>query len=127
MFWKKKDKGKDGKTPENGGKPTREQILAQAKANMSAARAEIGDETLDKIKDALMKKQASAIEQAKNQIKSANQDKVRDNIKFMMTDPEFKDGWQQLYLVKRYEDDRKKRQLLEAVGDSGGARKGRVM
>lgn len=86
MFWKKKDKGKDGKPPENGGKPTREQILAQAKANMSAARAEIGDETLDKIKDALMKKQASAIEQAKNQIKSANQDKVRDNIKFMMSE-----------------------------------------
>ncbi len=84
MFWKKKNKGKDVTPPENGGKPTREQIIAQARANMSAARAEIGDETLDKIKAAMMKKQASAIEQAKNQIKNANPDKVRDNIKFMM-------------------------------------------
>lgn len=84
MFWKKKDKGKNGKATENGGKPTREQILAQAKANAAAARAEIGDETLDKIKEALMKKQASAIEKAKAQIRAADQDKVRDNIKFMM-------------------------------------------
>lgn len=86
MFWKKKDKGKGGKTPEKGGKPSREQILAQAKANAAAARAEIGDETLEKIKEALLKKQQSAIEQAKRQILAADQDKVRDNIKFMMTE-----------------------------------------
>ncbi len=81
MFWKKKDKAK----PAGGkGKPTREQILAQAKANMSAARAEIGDETLEKIKEALLKKQSSAIEKAKAQIKTADVDKVRDNIQFMI-------------------------------------------
>jgi hypothetical protein len=90
MFWKKKNKGN---TPQKGkdsaasaGKPTREQILAQAKANAASARAEIGDETLDKIKEALLKKQASAIEQAKRQIQAADQDKVRDNIKFMMNE-----------------------------------------
>lgn len=90
MFWKKKNKGK---TPEKGkdpgtsaGKPSREQILAQARANAAAARAEIGDETLEKIKEALLKKQQSAIEQAKRQIKAADQDKVRDNIKFMMSE-----------------------------------------
>lgn len=84
MFWKKKNKGAGSKTPEKGTKPTREQILAQAKANAAAARAEIGDETLEKIKQAMLKKQSSVIEQAKAKIKAADQDKVRDNIKFMM-------------------------------------------
>jgi hypothetical protein len=88
MFWKKKNTQKDGKSAKkssaDGGKPTREQIIAQAKASMSAARAEIGDETLDKIKAAMMKKQASAIEKAKTQIRAADADKVRDNIQFMM-------------------------------------------
>lgn len=88
MFWKKKDKsggvGKGGSGSGNGGKPSREQIMAQAKANAAAARAEIGDETLEKIKEALLKKQQSAIEQAKKQIMAADRDKVRDNIKFMM-------------------------------------------
>ena len=37
MFWKKKK-------PKKTAKPTREQILAQAKANAAAAREEIGDE-----------------------------------------------------------------------------------
>ncbi|PZQ47252.1 MAG: hypothetical protein DI551_03745 [Micavibrio aeruginosavorus] len=82
MFWKKKPKDK----PLNGesGKPSREQILAQAKANAASARAEIGDETLDKIKAAMLKKQASAIEQAKAQIKAIDKDKLTDNLKFMM-------------------------------------------
>lgn len=90
MFWKKKSKGKDGaKATDSAKKPVsskREQILAQARANAAAARAEIGDETLEKIKDALLKKQQSAIEQAKAQIRAADQDKVRDNIKFMMNE-----------------------------------------
>jgi len=84
MFWKKKNKGKPAKSAETDGKPSREQIIAQAKANMSAARAEIGDETLEKIKAAMLKKQASAIEKAKQQIKAADQDKVRDHLKFMI-------------------------------------------
>jgi len=84
MFWKKRDKGTPPKAPEKGGKPTREQILAQAKANMASARAEIGDETLEKIKEALLKKQASVIEKAKAQIKAADTDKVRDHIQFMV-------------------------------------------
>lgn len=84
MFWKKKNKTKTTKSADNGGKLSREQIIAQAKANMSAARAEIGDETLEKIKAAMLKKQASAIEKAKAQIKAADQDKVRDNLRFMI-------------------------------------------
>lgn len=84
MFWKKKKTANPPKSPENVGKPSRADIIAQAKASMSAARAEIGDETLDKIKEALLKKQASAIEKAKAQIKAADTDKVRDHIQFMM-------------------------------------------
>lgn len=80
MFWKKKDKAK----PAANAKPTREEILAQAKANMATARAEIGDETLDKIREALLKKQQSAIEQAKNKIRSTEDDKVRDHLRYMM-------------------------------------------
>lgn len=85
MFWKKKDKTPAkpaAKTPQ--GKMTREEILAQAKANAAAARAEIGDETLEKIKEALLKKQSSAIEKAKAQIKATDTDKVRDHIQFMI-------------------------------------------
>ena len=78
MFWK----SKKPKAPP--GKPSRADIIAQAKASMSAARAEIGDETLDKIKEALLKKQASAIERAKAEIRAADTDKVRDHLQFMM-------------------------------------------
>lgn len=87
MFWKKKKGGGSGNSAKDGGgpaKPDREELIARAKASMAAARAEIGDETLDKIREAMMKKQASAIEQAKARIKAADTDKVRDNIQFMM-------------------------------------------
>ncbi len=84
MFWKKKKGSGTGESAKDGEKPSREEIIAKAKASMASARAEIGDETLDKIKEAMMKKQASAIERAKAQIKSADADKVRDNIQFML-------------------------------------------
>ncbi|NCO03674.1 MAG: hypothetical protein GW903_05740 [Alphaproteobacteria bacterium] len=74
MFWKKK---KPQKTT-NG--LTRDQILAQAKANASAAREEIGDETLEKIKAALAKKENSPLMQAKNKVKAMDDNKVRDNL-----------------------------------------------
>lgn len=80
MFWKKKPKVDKKKAA----KPTREELIAQAKANMSAARAEIGDETLEKIREALVKKQSSAVEKAKAQIRATDADKVRDHIQFMM-------------------------------------------
>lgn len=84
MFWKKKDKAKAAPKDAAGAKPTRDQIMAQAKANMASARAEIGDETLDKIREALLKKQQSAIEQAKNKIRATDDDKVRDHLRYMM-------------------------------------------
>ena len=79
MFWKKKTVAK----PAAPAKLSREEIIAQAKANASAARAEIGDETLEKIKQAMLKKQGSALEQAKAKIKATDIDKVRDHLSVM--------------------------------------------
>jgi hypothetical protein len=87
MFWKKKNNGKAGKPPENGGKPSREQILAQAKANAAKATAEIGAETLDAVRIAMQRQQQKAIiEKALADIKGADEGKVRDNIKWMMSE-----------------------------------------
>ena len=77
MFWKKKKEPK---------KLSREELLAQAKANASKARAEIGDETLQKIAAAMQKKEQSATEQAKNKIKAMDQNKVADHLKTMIED-----------------------------------------
>ena len=79
MFWGKKDKKDTGKTP-----PRREDIQAQALANVRAARVHIGEETLDKIAAAMTQKQQSAMEQAKRQIQAADPDRVLDELMFMM-------------------------------------------
>lgn len=79
MFWKKKKP-----LLEAPAKPSREEILAQAKANAAAARAEIGEETLDKIRDAIVRRQQSNIEQAKAHIKRQDTAKVADHIQFML-------------------------------------------
>ena len=78
MFWKKKEKGAK--------KPAREELLAQAKANAAKARAEIGDETLQKIAANMRKKETSATEQAKAKIKQLDKDKVADHLKIMIED-----------------------------------------
>ena len=84
-FWKKKpekkvekDRVKTEKNPEG---LTREEIIAQAKANAAAARAEIGDETLEKIKEAMLKKENSPIEQARRKIQAMDQEDVRAEIR----------------------------------------------
>ena len=82
FFKSKKDKSKPPSAPDK--KPTREELLELARKNAAAARAEIGDETLEKIKQAMMKKQASALEQAKKQVGSLDKGKVADHIKIMM-------------------------------------------
>jgi len=84
MFWKKKPKKqpeKAKKDQKQGQKLSREEIIAQAKANAAIAREEIGDETLEKIKQAMLKKEQSAFEQAKKRVKSMDEDKVRDNLR----------------------------------------------
>ena len=81
MFWKKKKKDKKQAGDKAGDKkPSREEILAQAKANAAAARQEIGDETLDKIKEAMMKKENNPFEQAKKKVKAMDRQKVADSV-----------------------------------------------
>lgn len=79
-LWPFKKTSQSSNTAGKGATSSREQIIAQAKANAAAARAEIGDETLDKIKAALLKKQSSAIEQAKNTIRGQDPAKIRENM-----------------------------------------------
>ena len=88
----KKSGGSDDATPpamsaeDEAKKKRREQILAQARATAAAAREEIGEETLDKIREAMMKKQGSAFEQAKQKVKSMDQERIADNIRYVMDD-----------------------------------------
>lgn len=84
MFWKKKTKKEPQKAAKAREPLTRDQIIAQAKANMASARAEIGDETLEKIKEAMLKKQQSTIEQAKNRIRETDPTEVRDHLRTMI-------------------------------------------
>lgn len=81
MFWKKKKKSKETDEAQDAQKPmTREEIIAQAKANAAAAREEIGDETLEKIKEAMMKKENNPFEQAKRKVKAMDEQKVADSV-----------------------------------------------
>lgn len=72
MFWKKK--------PAPPKKPSREEILRQAKANARIAAEAIGEETLDKIREHLLNKENSEFEKALRRIKAMDQDRVADNI-----------------------------------------------
>ncbi len=90
MFWNKKNTSKSGKRNKKscvgreGQSLSREEIQAQALANARAARAQIGEDTIQKIAAAMTKKQQSAMEQAKRQIEGADVDRVLDELKFMM-------------------------------------------
>lgn len=86
MFWKKKKVEKSKESAKQSGTPTREEIIAKAKANMTAAREEIGDETLEKIKAAMLRKQQSAMEQAKAKVKATDTDHVRDHLRLLIRD-----------------------------------------
>ena len=90
MFWSKKKK-KSAKTKPKAQKPGEtpdqarsRQIREQALANARAARAHIGEDTLDRIAAAMTKKQNSAMERAKSQINEADPDKVLDELLFML-------------------------------------------
>lgn len=83
MFWpiNKKAKKKEKKT-------RREEIVSQAKATAKAKTAEIGEDTLSDIRDSLLRRENSALEQAKKKIMQADDDKVRDNLKYLLNDKE---------------------------------------
>lgn len=77
VFWKKKKKP----APKKDAPATnREAIIAQARANAAAAREEIGDETLEKIREALMRKENDPLEQAKAKVRAMDKQKVADSV-----------------------------------------------
>lgn len=88
---KTKAKGKGGPTPKgkpskaaSGGaaSPSREELLAQAKANAAKAREAIGEDALDRVAEILEKKKRNAtIEKARAQIKAMDQDRVADTVR----------------------------------------------
>ena len=82
MFWKKKNKKTKNK------KPSREDIIAQAHKSAQAKREEIGDETLGKIREAIMKRENSPLAKAQEEIKNADVDKVLDNLSLWLRDKE---------------------------------------
>jgi hypothetical protein len=93
MFWSKKDKNQKDKKQEKASAKKEEspaeksaRLREEAMKNMRAAREQIGEETLDRIAAAMLKKQQSAIEQAKNQIKSTDTNKVADELRWMLED-----------------------------------------
>ncbi len=97
MFWLNKKKHKDTdkrKEPDTKelqaiegdreGTSKSQRIREEALANAHAARAQIGEETLDKIAAAMTKKQQSSMEQAKARIKAADSHLVADEILAML-------------------------------------------
>lgn len=75
-----KDKKKQEERPKRREPLTSEQIREQAMANARAARESIGQETLDKIAEALQKKQNSKAEQAKARIAEKSPREVAEEI-----------------------------------------------
>lgn len=67
-----------------GQSSTSEAIREQALANARAARERLGEETIQKIADAMRRKQESALEQAKLKIKNADADLVAQEILNML-------------------------------------------
>lgn len=67
-------------------KPSREDLLKQAKANAAQAREAIGEETLEKVREHLIKKENSPFEKARQKVASMDQERVADNIRAEMRD-----------------------------------------
>lgn len=92
MFWSKKSrKDKAQKQAEKEAQQAAEQsqkIREQALANARAAREALGDETIQKITEAMTKKQQSSMEQAKRDIMAADPDRLLDELKFMLDQKE---------------------------------------
>ena len=76
MFWKKK-KAK---------KPSREDIIDKAQQSLQEKRKEVGDETLESIRNAIAKRENDPLAKAKRQIESADVDKVLDNLSVWLED-----------------------------------------
>ncbi len=98
MFWNRTDKqgkptnqntkglpaGSNNVGGNGGQRPDSAELRRQALANARAARERLGEDTIQKIAEALTKKQTSTIEQAKKKIKAADSDRIRDGIRDLM-------------------------------------------
>jgi protein involved in temperature-dependent protein secretion len=73
-----------GKNQANGQGLAGDALRAQALAHAKAARAHIGDETLDKIAAVMARKQNSAMEQARRNIAQADAERVAIEILSMI-------------------------------------------
>lgn len=71
-------------------KPSREDIIAQAKENARKAREEIGDENLQRLAEALRRMEDPASgspgKQAKETIKKIDKGRVADELKMLLED-----------------------------------------
>ena len=67
-------------------KPSREEIIAEAMSNARKATEEIGQDTLQKIAQAMIEKEQSATEQAKRKIKSMDEEIVADHVRQLLDD-----------------------------------------
>lgn len=94
MFWSKNKKTDKQTKPEelqvnNSGvrqntSESSQRLREEALANARKARAEIGEEALDKIAAMMTKKQQSEIEKAKRQIAEKDADRVAEEILLML-------------------------------------------
>lgn len=84
LFGSKKGGKKQSADKKAKGVQSIEEVRAQAMANVRAARAHIGEETLDRIAAAMEQKQRSAIEQAKKQIQAQGSDDVARELRYML-------------------------------------------
>ena len=81
MFWKKKKK-----VANTSKKPSREQIIAEAKENARIATEAIGRDTLDRIRERISQDENSEFHQALRKIKAMDQDRISDNIRAIYRD-----------------------------------------
>ncbi len=103
MFWgkdkKQSNKTSDKRSPSTKGKAAKERVCvgknkghgskreaihAQAMANFSSAKANIGEDTLDRIAAAMSRKENSPMERARRELASVDTDKVLDELKWML-------------------------------------------
>lgn len=82
-FFKKGQKQKTAKAKKTG-KPSREELLAEAKASAAKARTEIGQENIEKMAAALRAENMSEGKKAREQIKGMDQGTVADHLKIML-------------------------------------------
>lgn len=75
-----------GKKPPEPVKPSREQLIKEAMSNARTARENIGEETLQRIAEAIRKKEMSPLEQAKEKIRAMDKEKVAHGVRDMLHD-----------------------------------------